>query len=232
MDGQARYLRHFKGKRVLGLNKSDYDRTAAEVQDFREGTLLPIIPEWKRFRSSWLEQSRHLFFIDLEFSVHSKQIYEVCVKDSNGKTVLNTVIDYRCSVQQLCDRNPNPIHHSVIRRIYGHPSPSEIFQTKMTIEQVADHLTKYFGPQTLLVEWSTSFCDYQKLSYAFKEIGKGHIMPPMRNVFRSYFAWRLALADFQLSLRLSDAYRLLRPEKLALQIKLIRPSQMYEWCMS
>jgi hypothetical protein len=58
----------FKAKSATEkLSQEDFVRKATEIREFREGTQLPILDIWKRFRSSWLERSPRLIFIDLKF---------------------------------------------------------------------------------------------------------------------------------------------------------------------
>jgi hypothetical protein len=196
-------------------NKSRFDqrefmRAATRIQEYRETNELPILPDWKKFRATWLDRKPGLFFIDLEFSTLQDDdcFYEICVADVDGKIILNTTIDHGYSIQGMYDRNSDAAHQGIIRKIYGAPS-CEAPRGALTIGQVAEQLSEYFTPQCFLVEWSTNFCDYRHLFKALKSVGKEKIMPPVQNVFRPPFAWRLALQDFKISMRLSDIYRLL-----------------------
>jgi hypothetical protein len=96
-----------------------------------------------------------------------------------------------------------------------HPS-HKVPRDSMTMVQVADRLAKFLTPQSLIVEWSTSFCDYRYLFKALRAIGRETMMPPKRHVFRLNIAWRLALSSFKLFLRLSDLYRMLFPDDISL----------------
>jgi hypothetical protein len=184
-------------------------RVTTVVQEFREATQLPILPQLTKFRDAWLKRSSDLFFMDLEFCDGGKHsFYEICVSDASGMTILNSTIDHGCSIQELHDNVTDLFHHRVLRKVYGSPSNKRAGNA-LTMAQVADRLSEYLTPNSLLVEWSASFCNYRHLSAGLKSIGKDSIMPPIQNIFRPNFAWRLALANFKVSFCLSDLYRML-----------------------
>lgn len=77
---------------------------------------------------------------------------------------------------------------------------------------MTDRLSIHVGPQTHLVEWPNDKFDYDHFYHALRQNGREYLMPPRRQVFRPYLAWRLALAEFPLVYGLSYLYQILVPQ--------------------
>jgi hypothetical protein len=108
----------------------------------------------------------------------------------------------------MVDYSDNYLHRATVEKVYGAPSDQHP-QNAMTMAQVANRLSEFLNPESLLVEWSMSFCDYSRIHKGLQKLGKASILPPIANVFRPNFAWRFALTGFDVSLRLSVLYRMI-----------------------
>ena len=153
--------------------------------------------------------------MDLETACGSVDVFEICVWDVSGYPIINKVINYStadcpCTIRQLYGRYASVLDQGVIRKVYG--PPSDTTTPGKTWDEVADRLSIHFGPQTHLVEWSNGKFDSDHLYHALRQIGREYLMPPRRQVFRLYLAWRLALADFPLIYGLSYLYQILVPQ--------------------
>jgi len=192
------------------LSKAEIQELCNKIQEYREEKRLPIARRWLSYRDQWEKKSHDLVFLDTEYSNYSPGttlLVEICLYNAAGQEIIDTIINHKCTIQALYDRSDCIRHRCLIRKVYG--PPREEITPGMTIGQVADILHEYgFGNRTHIVEWSSSFCDYNHLYQALKSIQRDGLMPSKAENFRAMFAWRAALTDFPVSFRLSDLHRI------------------------
>jgi hypothetical protein len=105
------------------------------------------------------------------------------------------------------------MQRSAVDKIYG--TEREKQPAGLTMDEIAEVLiSKGFGTNSILVEWSVSRCDYWKLLEVFEHAGVEHLMPPRSNSWLILNDWREAvqksIAD--LNCRLSLLYMVLQPD--------------------
>ena len=128
------------------------------------------------------------------------EMLEICVADVSGRIILNTTIDYGLSTREMCSDNPQfrrkavsdnswhfLQHRGVLRKVYGLAS-DDFPQHAMTVVEVADRLSEFFSTDTLLVEWSNNFCDFDTLFRALKSVGRETIMPNLEGTIVAYYS--------------------------------------------
>lgn len=156
-----------------------------------------------------VDNKSNLFFIDTEFI--DSTIIEVCILDALGKVVLDTPIDFGCTVRELWERFNGKFGLRKLAVTHGHPSEKPT--QGMTIEAIHSVLMEAgFNQNSVLVEWSSSKCDYHQLFRAFEHAGLSDAMPPPNLSVQMIPLYRAALPGF-LSWKLSVFFSFIYPTR-------------------
>lgn len=117
----------------------------------------------------------------------------ICAKTLDGQVIINTTIDFKCSVQDLIDRRPCAGRAKQIRfAAYRHYNQSQ--RHGKTIEEVVAILIKWeFDASCVVIEWSTSGCIWKLLNQMFESVGQGVLTLAERNHFLLIPLWRNVL---------------------------------------
>jgi hypothetical protein len=150
-----------------------------------------------------------VFYLDFEFSrttAGSRIALELAVLDWKGELVLSTAIDHGLSVADIykfCAVGDFS-RLKTIQRLHGPPSEEKM--EGMKPEEIAKVLVSHgFSQSSLIVEWSTSGCDYHLLKDLMSTTSYAASMPPATNSRKCVWAWREALPGF-VSFSLSVAF--------------------------
>jgi len=148
------------------------------LQEYLEAIKIKISQRAEMLQPLWEARSPNLFFIDTEFV--GDLLVEICVMKMGGEVVIDTIIDYETKIQTCYDKAIHDIERGTIDKIYG--TEREEYTSGITREEVAEALiTRGFGANSILVEWSIARCDYLKLREMFVYLGLGYLMPPVNN---------------------------------------------------
>ncbi|MCJ1474442.1 hypothetical protein MMC13_003100 [Lambiella insularis] len=131
---------------------------------------------------------------------------------TNGEAIVDTLVNYQTQIQTVYDRSENDIQRHAVDKIYG--NERDRHTSGMTMKQIAETLiNKGFGPESILVEWSFSRCDYWMLFRLFEQIGLEHVMPPKFNSWLLLFDWKDVVQKSKAALdcRLSVLFLVLQP---------------------
>lgn len=188
----------------------DFQIAANTLQEFLETNKIEVSSRANTFRPLWESRSPNLFFIDTEFA--GDVLLEVCVMTTNGEAIVDTLVNHQTQIQTVYDRSENDIQRHAVDKIYG--NERDRHTSGMTMKQIAETLiNKGFGPESILVEWSFSRCDYWMLFRLFEQIGLEHVMPPKFNSWLLLFDWKDVVQKSKAALdcRLSVLFLVLQP---------------------
>ena len=133
-----------------------------------------------------------IFYIDTEFA--NTLMCEIGILDSEGKTVVNNVIDYGDDYLALTNTLPRNIWvSSVLERYYGSESTAK---PDITLVQLCARLEQLGFPNVQLLEWSTSRCDWHSLRRTLTYAGKEILLPPLANSILAIPMWRSLMPGF------------------------------------
>jgi len=83
--------------------------------------------------------------------------------------LIDTIVNHEVSIQDVYEQATEELHRTQIDKVYGAQKDQQT--PGMTKKQIGETLIgKGFGPESFLVEGSTSRCDYYILSTLFEHI--------------------------------------------------------------
>ena len=197
---------------------NDLQEAVSTLQEYLKANKVKISQRAEMFQPLWKARSSCLFFFDTEFA--GDLLVEICVMKIGGEVVIDTIVDYETKILICYDEAIHDIERGTIDKIYE--TEREKYISGMTKEELAEALiTKGFGPNSTLVEWSMARCDYLKLRKVFENLGLGHLMPPVNNSWLVLRDWidvvKKSKAD--LDRRLSLLYIVLGLDDKSLQTR-------------
>ncbi|KAI9874957.1 MAG: hypothetical protein M1830_009083, partial [Pleopsidium flavum] len=151
--------------------------TSDELLKYIRNTTIQLPFDWSNIRRILQSKGRHLYFIDTEFA--GNLLCEVALVNTEGEIVLEAIIEHHKTPRQLMagSKTKNFLLANVIAKFYG---PAARRLPRVTMSDLADKLEEIgFGPETLLVEWSTSNCDWHQLNNGLRSIRRENLMPPV-----------------------------------------------------
>ena len=197
------------GNKRVGLGNSI--KTPNQLtQHLEKRHLKPASTQVKKIQKAF-EGREQSYYVDIEFT--HKFPCEICVMNSKKVVLVNTTINYGCTIAELYDTDGfSWMDIASLSKIYGPPT-NEITPGLTPTEIMAVLKDHGMTQQSLLVEWSSNKCDYNWVLWLAKQAGQVDIVPRFENTFSPLSAWRSCLPGF-FSFRLSDLYSFLYPDEL------------------
>jgi hypothetical protein len=190
-------------KNGLGAELTD----PAEMKKYLDDMKLSIDSSTKAFL-----ESQNTFYIDFEFAGNTA--LEICVLNNVGETIVDCLVNHSCTIRQLYDRchaQQNRRVFGTVLRLFGQPSAK--MSPGLTPNEIARKLkVAGMNESSVLVEWSTSRCDWHHLQSLMSVTDYVSIMPKKENSFLAVNAWRRALPAFP-SFQLSVFFRAVFPTR-------------------
>ncbi len=191
------------------MTVEDFQIGATTLQEYLEANKIEVSDQADRFRSLWESKSPNLFLIDTEFA--GDLLLEICVMKADGEVIVDTIVNHQTQIQTCCDRVDYDMRSS-ITKVYG--TDRDQYTPGMTMELIAEALVDGgFGPESVLVEWSSGRCDYWKIFNLLNHVGLEHLMPPRANSWQFLLDWSKVVKKSRSALdcRLSVLYLALQP---------------------
>ena len=154
-----------------------------------------------------------ILYVDTEFA--SNRLVQVAILDATGNMRLNVRIDHCVSIQTLYDELPESgfqraIGVLVLDKFYG--TDSVVQSPMMTIDELTSKLIDLRLSESILVEWSVNYCDYNQLARALAPTGKvAQIMPPITRRLSALHLYRARILRQHASYALQAIYPFLLP---------------------
>ena len=148
-------------------------KTSHDLLSYLDTVKIILPSEWKETKDS------NTFFIDLEFvqsPTHGILLIEIAVLNYYGQIVADTLVDYGVTCVDFQKayslEDASPFADKSVAK-WTDVSPNSMMND-LRLHQVCSQLVEGgFCRDSILVEWSTSYCDTQLLRKAFKDIGFG-----------------------------------------------------------
>jgi hypothetical protein len=150
----------------------------------------PLPPVWTQVKKQ-LENQGHnnnIFFVDCEFrrSANGRIPFEIAIRNYAGELVLDTLIDYKAEISDLQKYQQTHSLRNKLGKLYSDSEDGKT--TGITIEELANKFQEIgINKDSILIEWSTQWCDWQSLYNAFELHSAGSaalFLPPKEYVLR------------------------------------------------
>jgi hypothetical protein len=117
------------------------------------------------------------------------QLPEICYLTTKGEVLIDTIVNHEVSIRDVYERIANEMHRTKIDKVYG--AQQDRRTPGMTQKQIGEILIcKGCGPESFLVEWPTSGCDYCMSSTLIDYIRLLHHMPLRETSWLVFNDWR------------------------------------------
>lgn len=197
-------------------------KTHTEILEFLSNSNIELDSRFRSYEELWFQQSADLFFFNTEFNHFDNglMLFELCIQSASGQEIINTPIDYNCSIESLYKLAGFDVQrkllHGTISKVYGVHNKQKT--QGLTLDKIADVLEESGLEKTSrLIEWSTNCCDHKVLSSALNSVERQSLMPPWANVLTLIQPYQTSLGRFKISFRLGDLHNLLFPERFLFQ---------------